>query len=58
VPEEKMLVGGEKFRVSGVRIGGLCSDGNGNVDIEGDGRETDFVAAGLVAKLEGNVLCT
>jgi len=51
-----MLVGGEKFRMGGAGIGGVCGDGDRGVDIESHGREADFVAAGLIAKLEGNFL--
>ncbi len=35
---------------------GAGRDGDRSIDIEGDGREADFVAAGLVAQLEGDVL--
>jgi hypothetical protein len=51
-----MLVGGEKFWVGGAGIGGGSGDRDWGVDIERDGREADLLAAGLVAKLEGNFL--
>jgi hypothetical protein len=56
MPKEKMLLGGEKFWVSWAGTGGVYGDGDRGVDIESNGREADFVAAGLVAQLEGNVL--
>ena len=55
-PTGKMLVGGKKFRMGGAGIGGVCGDGDRSVDVESDGREADFVAAGLIAQLEGNFL--
>jgi hypothetical protein len=51
MPVGKMLVGGEKFRVGGAGGGGSSGDGDGSVDVEGDRREADFVAARLVAQL-------
>jgi hypothetical protein len=51
-----MLVGGEKFRMSWTRVGGFGGDGDGGIDIEGDRREANFVAASLVAELERDVL--
>jgi hypothetical protein len=51
MPVEKMLMGGEKFRMGGSGIGGVCGYGDRGVDVEGDWREADFVAAGLVAEL-------
>src|SRR5258707_7308853 len=53
---ERMLLGREKFWVRGTGIGGACSDGDRGIDIESDGREADFVVAGLVAQLERNML--
>src|SRR5260370_40737414 len=53
---ERMLLGREKLWVSGTGIGGACSDGDRGIDIESDGREADFVVAGLVAQLERNML--
>jgi hypothetical protein len=49
-PIQEMLVKGEKFRMGGAGVGGSCGDGDGGVDVEGDRRETDLVAAGLVAQ--------
>jgi len=51
-----MLLGGEKLWMRWAGTGGACRDGDRGIDIEGDGRETDFVAAGLVAQLERYVL--
>jgi hypothetical protein len=56
MPKEKMLLGGEKFCVSWAGTGGVYGDSDRGVDIESNGREADFVAAGLIAQLEGNVL--
>ena len=56
LPKEKMLVGGEKFRMSGAGIGGGGGDGDWGVDIKGDGGEADFLAAGLVTELQRNFL--
>src|SRR6266404_8581808 len=53
---ERMLLGREKFWVRGTGIGDACSDGDRGIDIESDGREADFVVAGLVAQLERNML--
>src|SRR5260370_40160679 len=51
-----MLVGGEKFWMSGTGVGGGRGDGDRRVDIESYRGKADFLAAGLVAKLEGNFL--
>jgi len=51
-----MLLGGKKLRMRWAGSGGVCRDSDRGVDIEGDGREADFVAAGLVAQLERDVL--
>src|ERR1700686_137511 len=56
MPERKMLVGGEKFRMSRAGIGGGGGDGDLGVDVEGDGRKADFLATGLVTELQGNFL--
>jgi hypothetical protein len=56
MPKEKMLLSGEKFWMGGAGTGGVYGDGDRGVDIESDRREADFVAAGLIAELEGNVL--
>jgi hypothetical protein len=52
----KMLLGGEELRMGWAGSGGAGRDGDRGIDIEGGGREADFVAAGLVAQLEGDVL--
>ena len=51
-----MLVDGEKFRMGGMGIGGICGNGELGVDVEGNRREADLVATGLVAEFEGDVL--
>src|SRR5260370_39852176 len=51
-----MLLGREKLWVRGTGIGGACSDGDRGIEIESDGREADFVVAGLVGQLERNML--
>src|SRR3982074_1736040 len=56
LPTRKMLVSGEKFRMGRAGIGGVCGDGDWGVNVESYGRETNFVAAGLVTELEGNFL--
>jgi hypothetical protein len=50
-PIRKMLVGGEKFWMGWVRIGGGSGYVDLRVDIEGYRREADFVVAGLVMEL-------
>src|SRR6266446_5423745 len=52
----KMLLGGEKLWMHRVGVSGACRDGDRDIDMEGDGREADFVAEGLVAQLERDVL--
>src|SRR6266849_7831351 len=54
----KMLLGGEKLWMRRAGIGGACCDGDRGINIESDRRQADFVVAGLVAQLEGDVLCT
>src|ERR1700730_12031876 len=51
-----MLVGGEKFCVSGAGIGGGGRDCDRCVDIESHRWEADFLPASLVTELEGNLL--
>ena len=51
VPIGEMLVGGEKFWVGSAGIGGGGGDGDLGVDVEGYGREADFIVAGLVVEL-------
>jgi hypothetical protein len=58
MPKEKMLLGGKKFWVGRARIGGCGGDGDGRVDVECNGWEADFIAAGLVAQFQGNFLGT
>ena len=51
-----MLARGKKLRVGRARICGIGVHGKGGVDVECDGRQTEFLVAGLVAQLQRNVL--
>src|SRR4051812_4867698 len=57
VPTEKMLVSGKKLRVDRLRIRGIGVNGESGIDIEGHRRQTEFLATGLVAEFEREVLC-
>jgi hypothetical protein len=52
---EKLILG-EKFRMGGLGGSGRGGDGEAGVHIQGDGREANFLAAGLITELEWDML--
>ena len=54
--QKTQLLRGEKLRMGGLGGSGRGGDGEAGVHIQGDGRQANFLAAGLITELEWNML--